>query len=150
MDPRLHFASSLHDPDEVRRVLLASSPSELLLILTSAHILRPDVEHLIRETLIADPRLEPPQLEQLENGSVILPDSRHLLFISDREGEKSQLWLIDTDGGEARKLTNMLNGVSEAAWPHQQWYAGNMVLLMVTRWQSGDPCSREGYAHRRH
>ena len=29
------------------------------------------------------------------------PDSRHLLFISDREGEKSQLWLIDTDGGEA-------------------------------------------------
>ncbi len=52
------------------------------------------------------------------------PDSRHLLFISDREGEKSQLWLIDTDGGEARKLTNMLNGVSEAAWsPDGQWIA---------------------------
>src|SRR5581483_9056982 len=27
------------------------------------------------------------------------PDSRQLLFISDREGEKSQLWLINTDGG---------------------------------------------------
>jgi Tol biopolymer transport system component len=52
------------------------------------------------------------------------PDSRQLLFISDREGEKSQLWLIDTDGGEARKLTNMLNGVSEAAWsPDGQWIA---------------------------
>ena len=52
------------------------------------------------------------------------PDSRHLLFISDREGEKSQFWLIDTDGGEARKLTTMLNGVSEAAWsPDGQWIA---------------------------
>src|SRR5215469_2488030 len=52
------------------------------------------------------------------------PDSRRLLFLSDREEEKGQLWLIDTDGGEARKLTNMLNGVSEAAWsPDGQWIA---------------------------
>jgi dipeptidyl aminopeptidase/acylaminoacyl peptidase len=52
------------------------------------------------------------------------PDSRHLLFVSDREGEKSQLWLIDTEGGEARKLTTMLNGVSEAAWsPDGGWVA---------------------------
>src|SRR6266436_1444681 len=52
------------------------------------------------------------------------PDSRRLLFISDREEEKNQLWLINTDGGEARKLTNMLNGVSEAAWsPDGQWIA---------------------------
>jgi dipeptidyl aminopeptidase/acylaminoacyl peptidase len=43
------------------------------------------------------------------------PDSRRLLFLSDRE-EKNQLWLIDTDGGEASKLTGMLHGVSEAAW----------------------------------
>jgi len=51
------------------------------------------------------------------------PDSRRLLFLSDRE-EKNQLWLIDTDGGEARKLTNMLHGVSEAAWsPDGQWIA---------------------------
>ena len=52
------------------------------------------------------------------------PDSRRLLFISDREEEKGQLWLIDTGGGEARKLTGMLNGVSEAAWsPDGQWIA---------------------------
>jgi dipeptidyl aminopeptidase/acylaminoacyl peptidase len=44
------------------------------------------------------------------------PDSRHLLFLSDREGERNQLWLIDTDGGEARKLTNMLRGVIDASW----------------------------------
>jgi Tol biopolymer transport system component len=51
-------------------------------------------------------------------------DSRRLLFLSDREEEKNQLWLINTDGGEARKLTNMLNGVSEAAWPPDgQWMA---------------------------
>src|SRR6266446_10751937 len=52
------------------------------------------------------------------------PDSRRLLFLSNREEERNQLWLIDTGGGEARKLTSMLNGVSEAAWsPDGQWIA---------------------------
>src|SRR5437764_1054519 len=50
------------------------------------------------------------------------PDSHRLLFLSNREEDKNQLWLIDTDGGEARKLTNMLHGVSEAAWsPDGKW-----------------------------
>ncbi len=58
-----------------------------------------------------------------DSGPVWSPDSKRLLFLSDRE-EKNQLWLIDTDGGEARKLTNMLHGVSEAAWsPDGQWIA---------------------------
>jgi dipeptidyl aminopeptidase/acylaminoacyl peptidase len=52
------------------------------------------------------------------------PDSRHLLFLSNREGAKNQLWLIDTDGGEPYKLTSMLHGVSEAAWsPDGRWIA---------------------------
>lgn len=42
-------------------------------------------------------------------------DSRRLLFISNRE-QGNQLWLIDSDGGEACKLTNLLYGVNEAAW----------------------------------
>ncbi|GHO50013.1 S9 family peptidase [Ktedonospora formicarum] len=50
------------------------------------------------------------------------PDNRRLLFLSDREGEYPQLWLIDTDGGEACQLTNMLYGVQEAAWsPDGGW-----------------------------
>src|SRR5256884_7907090 len=59
-----------------------------------------------------------------DTNPVWAPDSKRLLFLSDREEEKNQLWLINTDGGEARKLTNMLNGVSEAAWsPDGQWIA---------------------------
>ncbi len=51
------------------------------------------------------------------------PDSRRLLFLSDREGS-NQLWLIDTSGGEASKLTSMLHGVGEAAWsPDGHWIA---------------------------
>src|ERR1700738_1847126 len=58
-----------------------------------------------------------------DSGPVWSPDSRRLLFLSDREGG-NQLWLIDTDGGEASKLTSMLHGVSEAAWsPDGQWIA---------------------------
>ena len=52
------------------------------------------------------------------------PDSRRLLFHSDREEQKDQLWLIDADGGEASRLTNMLNGVREATWsPDGQFVA---------------------------
>jgi dipeptidyl aminopeptidase/acylaminoacyl peptidase len=58
-----------------------------------------------------------------DSGPAWSPDSRRLLFLSDREG-RNQLWLIDTDGGEASKLTSMLHGVSEVAWsPDGHWIA---------------------------
>jgi len=37
------------------------------------------------------------------------PDGRWIAFLSDRD-ERSQIWLIPTDGGEARKLTNLEEG----------------------------------------
>ncbi|WP_126601440.1 S9 family peptidase [Dictyobacter aurantiacus] len=43
------------------------------------------------------------------------PDSKLLLFKSNRENG-NQLWVIDTEGGEARRLTNLFYGVDEAAW----------------------------------
>src|SRR5438477_3766742 len=59
------------------------------------------------------------------------PDGRWLAFVSEREGEpagkdekeqkehgkgKSQIWLIPTDGGEARQLTFMQHGASSPVW----------------------------------
>ncbi|MBV9230198.1 MAG: S9 family peptidase [Chloroflexi bacterium] len=59
------------------------------------------------------------------------PDGRWLAFVSEREGElagkdkkeqkkqgkgKPQIWLIPTDGGEARQLTFMEHGASSPAW----------------------------------
>ncbi len=59
------------------------------------------------------------------------PDGRWLAFVTDREGEpvakdqteqkkqgkaKSQIWLIPTDGGEARQLTSMQHGASNPVW----------------------------------
>src|ERR1019366_1304033 len=59
------------------------------------------------------------------------PDGRWLAFVSDREGDvpdkqskeakklgkgKPQLWLIPTDGGEARQLTFMEHGASSPVW----------------------------------
>src|SRR5215467_672243 len=59
------------------------------------------------------------------------PDGKWLAFVADREGEPagkehaeqkkqrkptSQIWLIPTDGGEARQLTFMQHGASNAVW----------------------------------
>ena len=44
------------------------------------------------------------------------PDGRHVAFVSNRDGEKPQLYLIAVGGGEARRLTRMPQGVSQPAW----------------------------------
>ncbi|WP_242688835.1 S9 family peptidase [Bacillus sp. Cs-700] len=43
------------------------------------------------------------------------PDGKTIAFVSDRSGE-DQIWLISTDGGEARKLTDIKSGVSAPVW----------------------------------
>jgi dipeptidyl aminopeptidase/acylaminoacyl peptidase len=43
------------------------------------------------------------------------PDSKRILFESDRSGE-SQLWVIDVYGGEARQLTTTASEASDAIW----------------------------------
>ncbi len=54
------------------------------------------------------------------------PDGKQILFLSNRpaEGEKkdekkkkkNQIWIIPTDGGEARQITNVEEGVQSPAW----------------------------------
>ncbi|HEU5374016.1 MAG TPA: S9 family peptidase [Ktedonobacteraceae bacterium] len=67
------------------------------------------------------------------------PDGKHLAFLSEREGEasratgadqkklgkdKPQIWLLPTDGGEARQLTFLPHGASTPVWsPDGQWLA---------------------------
>jgi dipeptidyl aminopeptidase/acylaminoacyl peptidase len=67
------------------------------------------------------------------------PDGRWLAFVSEREGEasrvaseeakkqgkdKAQIWLLPTDGGEARQLTFLPHGASTPVWsPDGRWLA---------------------------
>jgi dipeptidyl aminopeptidase/acylaminoacyl peptidase len=43
------------------------------------------------------------------------PDGKRLLFESNRSGE-TQLWTIELDGGEAKQLTTISSGASDAIW----------------------------------
>ncbi|MHA2941555.1 TolB family protein [Ralstonia mannitolilytica] len=63
---------------------------------------------------------EPPW--QLTSGTALdsapqwAPDARTIAFLSDRDGGPPQIYTIRPHGGEARRLTNLPNGVQTFAW----------------------------------
>jgi dipeptidyl aminopeptidase/acylaminoacyl peptidase len=44
------------------------------------------------------------------------PDGKHLAFVSTRDGNKAQLWMLPLAGGEAVRITNLDGGVSAIEW----------------------------------
>ena len=44
------------------------------------------------------------------------PDGRYLAFLSSRDGDLTQVWLLDRRGGEATRLTEYAGNVSDLAW----------------------------------
>ena len=53
------------------------------------------------------------------------PDGNTIAFVSGREGPSAQIYLLPTDGGEARKLTSLPEGsIGAASWsPDGKWIA---------------------------
>lgn len=60
------------------------------------------------------------------------PDGRTLAFISDRTGT-AQIFLLPLNGGEARQLSSLAQGVSEYSWRPD-----GAVILAHSAWKPGD------------
>jgi dipeptidyl aminopeptidase/acylaminoacyl peptidase len=63
------------------------------------------------------------------------PDGKQVAFLSARDGGKTQVWLLATNGGEAHRLTILENGVSNI-----EWSPDSTRLLGLTR--TGPPPSK--------
>jgi dipeptidyl aminopeptidase/acylaminoacyl peptidase len=63
------------------------------------------------------------------------PDGKYLAFTSARDNGRPQIWLLSMSGGEARRLTNLENGVSNI-----EWSPDSARLLCLTR--TGPPASK--------
>jgi dipeptidyl aminopeptidase/acylaminoacyl peptidase len=75
------------------------------------------------------------------------PDGRYLAFLSSRgdEAEKkkgAQVWLLDRNGGEAQKLTDIKGGVSDFAWSPD---SKRLCLVVDDFDPSSDPEKLEGW-----
>jgi dipeptidyl aminopeptidase/acylaminoacyl peptidase len=55
------------------------------------------------------------------------PDGRWLAFLSSREDEHNQVWLLDRQGGEGRKATTMQSDVDDYVWAPD----GKRIALVV-------------------
>ena len=44
------------------------------------------------------------------------PDGLHLAFVRPDDAGKSQIWVMPTSGGEARKLTDVPGGITDVSW----------------------------------
>ena len=63
-----------------------------------------------------------------ESSPKFSPDGRYLSFLSSRQGgHGSQLWLLDRQGGEARRLTDLKTGIEEYEWSPD---GGRVALIM--------------------
>ncbi len=51
-----------------------------------------------------------------DSGPKFSPDGRHLAFVRPDDADKSQIWVMSTGGGEARKLTDLDGGITDVAW----------------------------------
>ena len=51
-----------------------------------------------------------------DSGPKFSPDGRHLAFVRPDDADKSQIWVMPTGGGEARKLTDVAGGITDVAW----------------------------------
>jgi dipeptidyl aminopeptidase/acylaminoacyl peptidase len=64
------------------------------------------------------------------------PDGRYLAFLSSRtdKSDNDQLWLLDREGGEARKITDVKGGVTDFAWSPD----GKRIALIVKDTDAAD------------
>src|SRR3989441_13302456 len=60
------------------------------------------------------------------------PDGRWLAFLSSRDDEHTQIWLLDRQGGEGRKVTTLPSDVADYVWAPD----GKRIALVV---EDADP-----------
>jgi dipeptidyl aminopeptidase/acylaminoacyl peptidase len=80
------------------------------------------------------------------------PDGRHLAFLSDREGDRRQVYVIPVDGGEARRLTDMPAGVTALAWSPDSKQIAFLAAVDAeerAREDCGEPPPQDPDEHRR-
>ena len=51
-----------------------------------------------------------------DSGPKFSPDGRRLAFVRSDDAGKPQIWVMPTDGGEARRLTDVAGGITDVAW----------------------------------
>ncbi len=79
------------------------------------------------------------------------PDGRWLAFLSSRDDEHTQIWLLDRQGGEGRKVTTLPSDVDDYVWaPDAKRIALVVADIVIDRFQFKQ--DEEGYLgkQRRH
>ena len=72
------------------------------------------------------------------------PDGGAIAFVSKREGKASQIYVLPTSGGEARKLTSLPEGAfGELRWSPDGRYLAFTFREQIEEWKEGNKEARE-------
>jgi dipeptidyl aminopeptidase/acylaminoacyl peptidase len=70
------------------------------------------------------------------------PDGRSLAFVSNREGKAPQLYVAPLDGGEARRVTDLVEGAAAAAWSPDSARIAFLSTVRGPAWDEDDENKR--------
>ena len=115
-DKRAFSLEDLYQLKSIPGFDLSRDGSQVIYTLTTSDLARGKrISHLWRTDLNGTPAQQLTFDEKGESSPAISPDGKWLAFIASRDGSEN-VYVMATDGGEARQLTRLSTGVSDLLW----------------------------------
>jgi len=140
-DKRAFSLEDLYQLKSIPGFDLSRDGSQVIYTLTTSDLARGKrISHLWRTDLNGTPAQQLTFDEKGESSPAISPDGKWLAFIASRDGSEN-VYVMATDGGEARQLTRLSTGVSDLLWSPDSRSTPSVAAANALRASSDRPAA---------
>jgi len=120
-EKRIFTAEDLWEIKRIGAYDISPDGQQLIFVLTTYDIKENKPKSNLYICHIASKAIKQFTFGGTDNNPIWSPDGKHIAFVSRRNGGSAQLFIIPTNGGEAKQITHLPIGVSTPKWfPNSQ------------------------------